>query len=164
MQTGRRFTCALLVGVVLMSAGLAGAEEVEQEGIEVHHPWARPTPPVSPINGAVYFSVTNHRDEPIRLEAVQAPWTAHASLHQSRQKGGTVRMEVVDGGVLIGPGETMRFEPNGYHVMLMDLTDPLKEGDRFPMTLEFRGESVDIEVQVRQVPARESEADEPSQN
>jgi hypothetical protein len=32
----------------------------------------------------------------------------------------------------------VRFEPNGLHVMLIDLVRPLKKGDRFTLTLTFQ--------------------------
>ena len=34
-------------------------------------------------------------------------------------------------------GKTVDLKPGGYHVMLMDLTQPLKEGDTMPVTLTF---------------------------
>jgi hypothetical protein len=35
------------------------------------------------------------------------------------------------------PGKTVKLAPGGYHVMLMDLTSPLKQGEKLPITLEF---------------------------
>ena len=51
--------------------------------------------------------------------------------------GGAMRMqELVDGLPLQG-GETVSFTPGGYHVMLIDLAEPLVTGDEFELTLDF---------------------------
>ena len=51
--------------------------------------------------------------------------------------------------VPVPAGETIKLAPGGYHGMLMGLTAPLKEGERYPVTLTFEraGEvTVDVEV------------------
>jgi copper(I)-binding protein len=37
----------------------------------------------------------------------------------------------------VTPGKPLMLAPGGYHIMLMDLKQPLKEGDSFPVTLSF---------------------------
>jgi periplasmic copper chaperone A len=37
----------------------------------------------------------------------------------------------------IDPGKTVKLAPNGYHLMIMDLKSPLKQGDKLPLTLQF---------------------------
>lgn len=114
------------------------AHETHRDGIQVGHPWARPTPPVPPINGAAYFEITNHRDVPVVLEGATTAVTEHASIHRTRAVDGVMRMEAVEGGLDIPAGETIRFQPGGYHLMLMNLGEPLVEGGKFPVTLHFR--------------------------
>jgi copper(I)-binding protein len=47
-------------------------------------------------------------------------------------------------------GGRVRFQPGGLHVMLIDLTQPLKEGQRFPLTLVFQhASSVRVEAIVQ---------------
>jgi hypothetical protein len=42
--------------------------------------------------------------------------------------------------------------PGGFHIMLIGLTEPLKEGERFPLTLTFeKAGSVTVEVAVEGV-------------
>lgn len=133
---------------VVLTASSTFAHESHHQQIQVDHPWARPTPPVKPINGAAYFVISNRGDKPVVLEGVTTPVASMASIHQTREEDGTMRMDAVEGGVEIPAGETVRFEPNGYHVMLMKLHEPLKEGGSFPLTLEFAHHD-DIELSVR---------------
>ena len=46
-------------------------------------------------------------------------------------------MRPVDKGLAIEPGKTVKLAPSGYHLMIMDLKSPLKQGDKVPVTLEF---------------------------
>jgi copper(I)-binding protein len=48
-----------------------------------------------------------------------------------------MKMRPVDGGLAIDPGKTIKLAPSGYHLMIMDLKSPLKQGDKVPVTLEF---------------------------
>ena len=50
--------------------------------------------------------------------------------------GAMVMQELTDGLELTG-GETVTFEPGGYHVMLLDIAEPLEVGDEIEVTLEF---------------------------
>ena len=51
---------------------------------------------------------------------------------------GVMTMRSLDKGLAIEPGKTVKLAPGGYHLMLMDLKSPLKQGDKLPLTLEFR--------------------------
>jgi copper(I)-binding protein len=51
-------------------------------------------------------------------------------------------------------GKAVDLKPGGYHVMLMDLKQPVKEGDTVPLTLVFEGkdgqrETVEVKAPVR---------------
>jgi len=60
-----------------------------------------------------------------------------------------MRMREVNGGVALAAGSQVKFMPGGYHIMLMGLKQPLKAGDRFPLTLKFaKAGSVTVEVLV----------------
>ncbi len=52
-------------------------------------------------------------------------------------------------GVEVPAGETVKLAPGGYHLMLMDLKQPMTEGERVPLTLEFEhAGSIDVELAV----------------
>jgi hypothetical protein len=49
--------------------------------------------------------------------------------------------------VAIPAGGEVKFEPMGYHVMLFNLKQQAKDGERFPLTLTFEKAGV-VEVEV----------------
>jgi copper(I)-binding protein len=50
--------------------------------------------------------------------------------------GGQMSMQPVSQ-IDISAGKTVKLEPGGYHIMLMDLKAPLTKGQTFPITLTF---------------------------
>lgn len=63
-------------------------------------------------------------------------------------------MRPLTGGVAIEAGSTFELEPHGSHIMLEGLSEPLKPGTRFQMTLQFeKSGSRQAQVQVANGPA-----------
>jgi copper(I)-binding protein len=50
---------------------------------------------------------------------------------------GVMKMRLLDKGLVIDPGKTVKFAPGGYHLMLQELKGPFKQGDKVPVTLQF---------------------------
>ena len=50
---------------------------------------------------------------------------------------GVMKMRPVEGGLEIKPGETVTLRPSGFHVMLVDLKQPLQQGKMAEATLKF---------------------------
>jgi copper(I)-binding protein len=56
--------------------------------------------------------------------------------------------------VALPAGKQVRFAPGGYHIMLMDLKQPVKNGESVPirLTLEYpdkKRETIEVSAQVR---------------
>ena len=47
-----------------------------------------------------------------------------------------MKMRAIDS-LALPAGKTVELKPGGYHLMLLDLAQPLKEGDNVPMVLTF---------------------------
>ena len=62
---------------------------------------------------------------------------------------GAMRMQELTDGLDLVAGETVTFEPGGYHVMLLDIAEPLEVGDEVEVTLDFaNADSMTITVEV----------------
>lgn len=137
-----------LAMVAGMTAIPALAEHRYQlDALRVDHPFARATPPGAK-SGAVFFTLDNAGNTSDRLVRASTPIAGAVALHQMALDGGVMRMRAVPS-VEVIPGERLEFGPSGYHLMLLDLKQPLKAGERFPMTLTFaHGGSILISVWV----------------
>jgi len=124
---------ALISALCLVLLGSAAAKA--DTGIEIDHPWARATAGGS-ANGAVYLKIVNHGGDDT-LIAAATPAAGKAELHVSANENGVMTMRPL-GEVAVKAGSTVEFKPNGMHVMLLGLKQPLKAGETFPLTLTFR--------------------------
>jgi len=71
-------------------------------------------------------------------------------LHETvKNADGTMQMQQKKGGFVIPAGGSFVLQPGGNHVMLMDLTQPLKNGDTVAVTLETSAGPVSFTVPIR---------------
>lgn len=147
----RLFAAAL---VLASSAALALAHEYRLGELEIGHPWARATLPAAKVGGG-YLTITNEGTSPDRLVGGSSPIAGRVEIHSMEIKEGVMTMRPMTDGLEIPPNGTIELAPGGYHLMLMDLQEPLKEGERVSLTLEFEhAGTVDVELAVE--PARPS--------
>lgn len=137
---------------ILVSLGLflvTTAWAADNASLSVRNAWARPLPPVVP-NGAVYMTVVNNGAAPARLTRMSGNVSKGIEIHRTVEENGIMKMQRQNAGVMISPGETVTFAPNGLHVMLVNLVEPLREGQTFPLMLHFEsGRAVEVTVSVQ---------------
>jgi len=111
-------------------------------------PWSQALPTVS-ANGAVYVTLRNHGEAFDRLVGASSPMANRVELHGHSMKDGVMTMRPVES-IVLAPGKYVTLEPGGNHLMLFGLKKPLKEGEQFPLTLEFeKASSVEVVVTVQ---------------
>jgi periplasmic copper chaperone A len=99
----------------------------------VDHAWSRAA--MAGREGVVYLTITNS-GAPDQLTAISTPVAAMAQLHQTINDNGVMKMRAVKS-LEIDQGKSVTLAPSGYHIMLMDLKQALKQGESFPVTLTF---------------------------
>lgn len=134
----------LLAALLMIAIGAASAHEFSSKGITVSHPWARATPGGVTVGGA-YLEIVAAPGGGDRLVGGSSPVAGSLEIHNHIMEGGTAKMRRVDG-LAISGGKSVVLSPGGYHVMLMGLKQPLKEGDMIDLTLSFE-KAGDITVQ-----------------
>jgi copper(I)-binding protein len=113
---------------------------------QVNDAWVRATVAGQQSTGAF---MTLQADSDSKLLSVQSPVANTVQIHQSSMKDDVMSMRQVES-VALPAGKPVSFDPHGYHVMLIDLTAQVKEGDKVPLTLiveNAKGEKETIEVQ-----------------
>jgi copper(I)-binding protein len=126
--------CAALMACITGSS--VRAEEVKAGDLVISQAWSRATPNGAKI-GVGYFTIENKGTTADKLIGVTGDISAKIELHEMSMNNGVMKMRPVDGGLAIDPGKTVKLAPNGYHLMIMDLRSPLKQGDKVPVTIEF---------------------------
>jgi hypothetical protein len=128
----RFFAIALFAGFVATLATPAGAADAT---IEISQAWARATAAGAKVGGA-YVTIVNHGTADDRLTGAASPIAAKVTLHTTQEENGVMKMRPL-AEVPVKAGATVTFQPGGMHIMLVDLTRPLKVGETFPLTLSF---------------------------
>ena len=101
-------------------------------------------------NGGVFFIIENNGDESDYLIAASSNKAEKVEIHEHIKVNDTLTMQETSD-LLIKPNEKLDFVPGGYHVMLLGLKEPLKTGDKFPVTLTFKNSgSIDVDVHVEE--------------
>jgi len=139
------------------------AEEVKAGDLVITQAWSRATPGGAKIGGG-YLTIENKGSAPDRLIGGSADVAGKVEVHEMTMNNGVMTMRPLDKGLSIEPGKTVKLAPGGYHLMLLDLKSPLKQGDKLPVTLEFEKAgkvklSFDVEGVGAQGPTGESSPD-----
>lgn len=127
-----------LVAALPLQAAVVGSEG-----------WSRQTVPG--VDVAVgYLTLRNTGTERRELIKVTAPQVDSVQVHRSSVDAqGVSRMWPV-GKLELLPGEVVKLAPNGLHLMLTGLKQPLAKGSIVPVTLVFEHEKpITVSLQVR---------------
>jgi copper(I)-binding protein len=124
-----------IFAALLMLPAVAAAQEFKAGGITVVAPWARATPGGAKVGGA-YLELKAAAGADDRLVSASSTASGTVEIHEHASEGGVMKMRRVDGLVVPG-GASVMLKPGGYHLMLMDLKQPLKQGDKLQLTLTF---------------------------
>ncbi len=130
--------CMAILTVVLGSPfnAPARAEDVKAGDLVISQAWSRATPGGAKVGGG-YITIENKGSVADRLIGASGDFAGKIEVHEMAVKNGIMTMRPVEGGLAIEPGKTVTFAPGGYHLMMMDLKAPLKQGEKLPVTLEF---------------------------
>jgi copper(I)-binding protein len=124
-----------VLAVFLMLPTAAAAQEFKIGGITVVAPWARATPGGTKVGGA-YLELKAAAGAGDRLVSASSPAAGSVEIHEHASEGGVMKMRRIDG-LAVPAGASVMLKPGGYHLMLMDLKQPLKQGDKLQLTLTF---------------------------
>ncbi len=145
----RRAAFTLSVSWVLaVAAATASAQTTVQE------PWVRGTVAQQKATG-MFARITSAQGG--KLVSVSSPVAGVVEVHEMTMDGSVMKMRAVPA-LDLPAGKAVALTPGGFHVMLMDLKQPLKEGDSVPLTLVIEGkdgkrETVEVKAPVRPLAA-----------
>jgi len=130
----RAIACATMLAYFL--AAPARAEEIKAGDLVITQAWSRATPGGAKVAGG-YLTIENKGSAADRLIGGSADVADKVQVHEMATNNGVMTMRPLDNGLTVEPGKTVKLEPGGYHLMLLDLKSALKQGDKVPVTLEF---------------------------
>jgi periplasmic copper chaperone A len=113
----------------------AMAHSYKQGNISIGHIWARATAP-GMTTAAVYVPLLNTGKEPDQLIGASSDLADKIEIHQDSNENDIAKMQKLNE-ITLEPGKPVSLRPGGMHFMVIGLKKQLKEGEMFPMTLQF---------------------------
>jgi copper(I)-binding protein len=142
-HTIQRFIFLIGAAVAL---SIAQAHEFKLGDIQINHPYARATAP-SQTSGSTYIDLENNGKADDALTKAETSIAQSVAIHTMEMVGEVMKMREVDS-IELKAGSKVSMRPGGgYHIMLIGLKQPLKAGEKFPLTLHF-AKAGKIEVMV----------------
>ena len=144
----------LIAGVLAFAVTSALAQ------VTVKDPWVRATVPHQTATGA-FMHLDSQADA--KLVSASSPAAGVTELHEMKMEKDVMRMRPVPS-LAIPAGKGADLKPGGYHLMLMNLKQQMKEGDTVPITLVVEGKdgkrtTVEVKATVRPVNAASAGGD-----
>jgi hypothetical protein len=122
--------------------------------ITVSEPWVRGTV-ASQMGTGAFMKITAAKSA--KLVGASSPVAGVVEVHEMALVENVMRMRAIDS-LDLPAGKPVELKPGGYHVMLMDLTRDLKEGEIVPVTLVIeqggKRQTVEVKAPVRAPTAR----------
>jgi len=142
----------LILAAPLLLALPSAAQEMRAGDLVIAQPWSRAAGQGG--TGAGFLTISNRGSAADRLLGASSAAARATELHTHMREGEVMRMRPV-AGIEIPPGGTVTLEPGAFHLMLIGLTAPLKQGETVPVTLRFeRAGEVRVELHVASAGAR----------
>lgn len=105
------------------------------DDVEVQNAWARATVKGQMATGAFMTLIAK---EGTRLVGATSPVAGVAQVHEMKMENGVMKMAEVKGGLELPAGKAVELKPGGFHIMLMDLKEPVLKDSTVPVTLIFK--------------------------
>ena len=148
---GRRARIAInAISAFVSVASVITTPSIALAQVKVETPWVRGAVPGQLATGA-FLDITSVRDA--TLVKVESPIAATVEVHSMEMKDNLMTMRAVPR-LELPAGKQVRLAPGGFHIMLMDLKQPVKNGETVPLklTIEYpdrKRETVEVNAQVR---------------
>jgi hypothetical protein len=135
----------------LFSLALAGVATPALAQVQVSDAWARATVTGQKGTGA-FMKLT--APEGATLLGGASPVAGVVEIHEMAMEGNVMRMRALPQGLALPAGKAVELKPGGYHVMLMDLKQTLKAGDKVKLDLQFELKDKKRVTQVLEIEVR----------
>jgi len=127
------------------------AHEYKIGDITIDYPIARATVPGQNVGGG-YAALVNASSSDDKLISVSADFAGMVEVHEMKMVDDVMQMNALPDGLTVPAGETVKLAPGGYHIMFMQLKEPLAEGEKRKVKLTFeKAGEVEVEFQVKSI-------------
>ena len=139
-----------LTAAFALTCALSGGVWAQTANVKVEGAWARATVQGQKGTGA-FMKIT--APEGAKLVGASSPAAGVTEVHEMKMEGDVMKMRAMPF-LDLPAGKTVELKPGGYHIMLLDLKQPVAQGASVPLTLVFEGKDGQRQTQELQAPVR----------
>lgn len=155
-QRGLTLVAVAIAALALVGCAPAEAKPVAPTASDV---WIKAVPEL--MDGmamtGVFMTLENPTDQDIELvgatNTTEGLTTTPMEIHEVvKGDDGEMKMQMVEGGIVIPAKGSVELKPGGYHVMYWDLLKPIPVGSHVTLTLKFsNGTTEDVDAVARDI-------------
>ena len=123
-----------LLFVLAASVSALASAQTPNVNVEVKDAWVRSTV-VGQMGTGAFMKITAKLGT--QLVGVSSPVAGVGEVHEMKMEGDVMKMRALPQ-LDLPAGKAVELKPGGYHVMLMDLKQPLIKDTKVPLTLTFK--------------------------
>ncbi|GLX78041.1 hypothetical protein tinsulaeT_13810 [Thalassotalea insulae] len=140
----------LLIAVLSLLTNALFVHQAVASEITVAQGYVRATIPGTKISSA-YMEIANHGEQDAILVAATSGVSDRVEIHQHTMENGLMKMRQQKS-LTIAAHDVVKLQPGGYHLMIFNLTDPLKADEKIALTLHFdNNEKLDVNLPVKSI-------------
>lgn len=118
--------------------------------LEIENPFVREMPPTAPATGA-FMTLINSSDQDIAIVSAKSDAAKKVELHTHTHDNGVMRMREIPEILVPAMGQA-ELKPGGLHIMLINPTRTLKEGDEVQIVVILKdGSELEVIAPVRKI-------------
>ena len=139
----------LVIGLLSSLVGF-NAMANQAADLEIENPFVREMPPTAPATGA-FMTLINSSDHDIAIVSAKSDAAKTVELHTHTHDNGVMRMREIPEILVPAMGQA-ELKPGGLHIMLINPTRALKEGDEVRIVVTLKdGSEQEIIAPVRKI-------------
>lgn len=139
----------LVIGLLSSLVGFNAMANQAAE-LEIENPFVREMPPTAPATGA-FMTIINSSDQDIAIVSAKSDAAKKVELHTHTNDNGVMRMREIPEILVPAMGQA-ELKPGGLHIMLINPTRALKEGEEVRIVVTLKdGSEQEIIAPVRKI-------------
>jgi copper(I)-binding protein len=144
--------CSLMLTLLLGSSLTLAQDTAACNVVTLFDGWTAATPEGAP-NGAVYGLLANLTTQPDTLLSASTDAAETVELHETTVgENDVMQMNPVEGGLTIPARDYRELKSGGFHLMLINLKQPLVAGETLDLTLNFEhAGAVSVTVPIKEI-------------
>ena len=127
--------CLSIICLTVVGFNPAAITAQSDNSIAIKGAWMQLGPP-SQKNTAAFMVVENHSSKELTLLSASSDICKVVELHKMENVNEMMKMQKLDKVIIPANGQT-EFKPGGYHLMIIGLNRPLKDGEEVEIKLQF---------------------------